>query len=126
MGDGLTLEAEPSSVAKARRYCEACLREWGAVDLVDTVTLLVSELVTNVVLHAGTSCRLHLERGERLRIEVADGSTRVPTRGALMPEASSGRGLLLVEALSARNGTIVEADGKRVWFEMDWVPPDGG
>jgi hypothetical protein len=122
MGDGLMLEPEPSSVSKARRYCEACLTAWDAVELVDTVSLLVSELVTNVVLHAGTACELRLERGRRLRVEVVDGSTSRPVRGLVQPDANSGRGLLLVESLSADSGTVVGADGKRVWFEMDWEP----
>ena len=116
------LEAEPGSVSKARRYCEQRLADWDAGDLVDTVALLVSELVTNVVLHAGTACELRLKRGERLRVEVVDGSQRRPIRGAVRSEASSGRGLLLVEALSAESGTILEPEGKRVWFEMDWDP----
>jgi anti-sigma regulatory factor (Ser/Thr protein kinase) len=83
---------------------------------------LVSELVTNVVLHAHTPCELRLEPGERLRVEVIDGSRRLPTRGLFRPEGSSGRGLLLVDALSADSGTVVEANGKRVWFELEWAP----
>lgn len=119
------LEPEPASVSKARRYCEACLIEWDADELVETVCLLVSELVTNVVLHARTACEVRLERGARLRVEVVDGSTRRPVRGSLRRDGSSGRGLQLVESLSAESGTVVEADGKRVWFEMDWdqAPP---
>lgn len=126
MTHGLMLEPEPSSVARARRHCEACLLAWGEAELVDTVSLLVSELVTNVVLHAHTPCELRLERGERLRVEVSDGSRRLPTRGSLRPEGSSGRGLLLVEALSADSGTVVEAHGKRVWFEVEWTPVSSG
>ena len=92
------LEAEPGSVSKARRYCEQRLADWGAGDLVDTVALLVSELVTNVVLHAGTACELRLKRGERLRVEVVDGSQRrpirgaVPNRGELWAGTAAGRG----------------------------------
>ncbi len=116
------LDAQPSSVAEARRYCEACLVDWGASDLTARVALLVSELVTNVVLHAGTPCELRLERGARLRVEVVDGSRSRPASQMIDPAAGSGRGLLLVEALSAESGTIVEPGGKRVWFEMDWAP----
>jgi anti-sigma regulatory factor (Ser/Thr protein kinase) len=114
------LDARPSSVAVARRFCTRVLIEWGAADLADVVSLLVGELVTNVVLHAGTACELRLERTARLRVEVIDGSRRLPTRRLIDSEAGSGRGLLLVEALSAEYGTTVEAHGKRVWFEMDW------
>lgn len=120
------LAAEPSSVSEARRYCEARLTDWGARDLVDTVALLVSELVTNVVLHAGTDCELRLDRGERLRVEVRDGSRRRPARSQGHPEGNSGRGLLLIEALSVEYGTIVEDDGKRVWFEVEWNTSPAG
>lgn len=88
----------------------------------DTAVLLVSEFVTNVVLHAGTTCELRLRRGDRLRVEVVDGSKRAAAQGRIGSEGNSGRGLLLVKALSTDCGTIVEPDGKLVWFEMDWVP----
>lgn len=124
MVDGLQLDGRPSSVAVARRFCEKRLVEWGAPELTEVVSLLVSELVTNVVLHAGTDCEVRLERGRRLRVEVIDGSRRPPTRRRIEPDAGSGRGLMLVEALSAEYGTVVEPGGKRVWFEVDW-PVDG-
>ena len=120
MGRGLRLEAEPSSVARARRFCEERLADWGALHLVATTSLLVSELVTNVVLHARTPCELRLERGMRLRVEVVDGSPQPPVVREVDQVAGSGRGLLLVQALSAESGTIVEPTGKRVWFELDW------
>lgn len=121
MAGGLRLEDKASSVARDRRFCEVCLADWGAVDLVATTSLLVSELVTNVVLHARTPCQLRLERGARLRVEVIDGSRQSPVRHHADPDAGSGRGLLLVEALSAESGTILEPTGKRVWFELEWI-----
>lgn len=121
MAGGLRLEAKPSSVARARRFCEERLADWGALDLVATTSLLVSELVTNVVLHARTPCELRLERGTQLRVEVIDGSRQAPVRQPAEPEAGAGRGLVLVEALSVESGTILESTGKRVWFELDWI-----
>ena len=89
--------------------------------LADTVTLLVSELVTNAVLHAGTPCRLSMRAGTRLRVEVFDHSHRLPGGGLHRDaESHSGRGMLLVDALSAAHGVEVEPKGKRVWFEVAW------
>ena len=93
-----------------------------AGELADTMALLVSELVSNVVLHAGTPCRLRIDRvADRVRVEVGDDSDRVPRIvPPADPLAQSGRGLLLVDGLSAAHGIDLEPDGgKRVWFELD-------
>ncbi len=121
MADRIVLGAEPASVGRARRFCAGILEEWDANDAtVDLVTLLVSELVTNVVLHAGTPCELNIEGGPRLRVEVADGSTEPPVQKHYDNDAGSGRGLHLLEVLSDRFGTDLTDHGKRVWFEVGW------
>jgi anti-sigma regulatory factor (Ser/Thr protein kinase) len=126
MSEAIELEPIPASVARARRWSEAVLVELEAEELSDTMVLLVSELVSNVVLHARTPCTLQIERtGARVRVEVRDGSDRLPAaaaRGDVL--APSGRGLLLVEALSAASGVESEPlGGKRVWFELAVAPP---
>ncbi|MCU1454573.1 MAG: putative anti-sigma regulatory factor, serine/threonine protein kinase [Acidimicrobiales bacterium] len=121
MGEGLELAASAGSVRAARQWCTDRLVSMDASELVDTVTLLVSELVTNVVLHARTPCVLRMEAGDRLRVEVRDGSHRLPE--STLPfdvEAASGRGMVLIDALSDAHGTVVEPHGKRVWFELAW------
>ena len=121
MGEGLELAATAGSVRIARQWCAERLLTMGAGELVDTVTLLVSELVTNVVLHAKTPCFLRLEAGDRLRVEVRDGSNHAPASPLPFDiEAPSGRGLALIDALSDAHGTVIEPDGKRVWFEVAW------
>ncbi|MCU1353657.1 MAG: putative anti-sigma regulatory factor, serine/threonine protein kinase [Acidimicrobiales bacterium] len=121
MGEALELAAAAGSVRAARQWCTERLEQHGAAELVDTVTLLVSELVTNVVLHAHTACELRMEMGDRLRVEVRDGSRSAPEpRTPFNLEAGSGRGMVLIDALSDAHGTVIETDGKRVWFEVAW------
>jgi anti-sigma regulatory factor (Ser/Thr protein kinase) len=119
--DRLRLNPSPASVAQARQFSQTWLDKAGVPELVDVVALLVSELVTNVVLHARTPCELSLERrGDRLRLAVADEGEGMPVRKAVDPEAGSGRGLLLVDAMSLDAGLEVSAVGKEVWCELGW------
>jgi anti-sigma regulatory factor (Ser/Thr protein kinase) len=96
------------------------LHEWRLDDLSPEAELLASELVTNVVLHAGTPFEMALTRddSEPLRVEVRDGSRRAPRRHRYPQDASTGRGMMLIETLALRHGVEVRADGKLVWFEL--------
>ena len=124
MGDGIELPAAPTSPAAARQWATDRLESWGEADLVDTVTLLVTELVTNVLLHARTPCELRIVKGDRLRVEVVDGSGRVPEQRRLDGELTgSGNGLVLLSALSDDHGVVIDPTGKRVWFELEWPHP---
>ncbi|HLI15799.1 MAG TPA: STAS domain-containing protein [Acidimicrobiales bacterium] len=108
-------------------------REWLATHLgdaptatVDAALLLVSELVTNAVLHARTSIEVRLERcGEAVRVETVDGSTLLPTARRWSPDATTGRGLHLVERVASRWGVVAEADRKTVWFELGGATSGG-
>lgn len=124
MCDRIELAPTPASVAEARRWSAEVLGRVGATEVADTTALLVSELVSNVVLHARTPCEVSIDRRrDRLRVEVADGSPRMPGPGATDPLAQSGRGLQLVHGLSEAHGVDREPlGGKRVWFELQ-VPP---
>lgn len=91
--------------------------------------LVVSELVTNAVVHAGTSSalRLLLPHGRTpgaARVEVSDLSTCPPRRRHAKGEEVGGRGLELVSLLADRWGWEREGAGKRVWCELD--RPAGG
>ncbi|MFI2378679.1 SpoIIE family protein phosphatase [Streptomyces sp. NPDC018964] len=109
----------PESVAEARRFVRAVLGD-AEPDLVDTAQLLVSELVTNAVLHARTEVEVAARvDGGTVRVRVRD---RRPDRGLVPhgcpPYAGSGQGLSLVAKLSSRRGVETGADGKTVWFEL--------
>lgn len=115
-----TLPADPASAGFARRFVRGRLREWGAHHLEEPAALLVTELVTNAVLHARSESVLTVIYDEGvLRVEVADGSMAGPQRRWYAYDAATGRGLLIVEALSTAWGTIATEEGKAVWFELD-------
>jgi anti-sigma regulatory factor (Ser/Thr protein kinase) len=116
----LQLPAEPASVPLARRHVAAVVEQLDIGDLGDTAVLVVSELVTNAVRHAGTELQVTVvaEPGV-LRIEVEDGSSTLPeSREAGLFDAG-GRGLPLVAALADRWGTEATTTGKLVWAELD-------
>lgn len=121
MSELIELAPTPQSVAAARRWCLAVADRAGLPEVAETLELLVSELVSNVVLHARTACALSVHRtGDRLRVEVRDGSDRLP--GATIqtdPLAVSGRGMVLIDALSLAHGAqALVGGGKLVWFEL--------
>jgi anti-sigma regulatory factor (Ser/Thr protein kinase) len=112
--------AEREAPGRARRLVVAALRQWGHDDaLVDDAALVLSELATNAVLHAGTpfSVAARLEDAT-LRIAVQDGSQISTTErnGRLTPR--TGHGLGLIEALSASWGVESVPGGKVVWAQL--------
>ncbi|CAL9352117.1 hypothetical protein SUDANB176_00498 [Streptomyces sp. enrichment culture] len=109
----------PQSVAKARHFVRSAL-DGVAPDVTDTAQLLVSELVTNAVLHARTEVEVSaLVEEDVVRVRVGD---RRPDRGLVAqkpsPYAGTGQGLALVGQLSSRHGVSVGEEGKTVWFEL--------
>lgn len=118
----LRLSASPQAPAQARRHAVSVLHTWGLDDLADVGTLLISELVTNVVRHAGSPVAIDLtDTGHGLRVDVHDGDARLPGAPPRPPgaQAEHGRGLLLVEQLAARWGCSPTPAGKVMWFELD-------
>ena len=96
-------------------------------DVTHTGSLLVSEVVTNAVLHgaAGDSSTIALHFaavGDVLQVEVSDdGPGFEPRRDGAQPDAESGRGLGIVEAL-ARSWGVDTGRPTRVWFELSTEP----
>jgi two-component sensor histidine kinase len=91
------------------------------------VALVVTELVTNSVKHAGAAPELTLDwDGARLRVEVFDEGEGRPVRRKADMTATSGRGLALVDAVADRWGVIERDAGKAVWAELDLGPVTGG
>ncbi|MEO6318608.1 MAG: ATP-binding protein [Acidimicrobiales bacterium] len=112
---------EALSVRAARDFVATVLRVNVFEGDADAALLLVSELATNAVRHAGTPFEVTVEvRGPSVRVAVIDGDISHPPRvrrpGA---DETSGRGLLIVEELAERWGTEVLGDGsKSVWFVL--------
>jgi hypothetical protein len=111
-----------ASAAQARSTTRQVLDDWGLTSFEETVTLLVTELVSNGVRHARTSLVLMLDyEGTCLRVSVTDGAQSMPvTRGKRTRFGVGGWGLDMIDALAAR--WSVDACGageKTVWFEVD-------
>lgn len=116
----LPLSREPSSVAQARRFVTARLAASGLEELSEAAALVTTELVTNVLVHTGSSPMLRmLIRADSVRIEIEDACPVLPVPGILDPTGGCGRGLVLVEQFTQRWGVKRVPDtGKIVWFEL--------
>lgn len=109
-----------TSAAAARRFVESVLAGTEVDHLAYPATMLVSELVTNAILHSGTPLEVVvIPEGPRLRVEVHDGSAQMAVRRHYSEMSGTGRGLMLVERMAAEWGCDHTADGKVVWFELD-------
>ncbi|MEV7600210.1 ATP-binding protein [Kitasatospora sp. NPDC089797] len=130
----LAVRADPAEVGRARRWVRSRLLNHGVdpdAPMAETVVLVVSELVTNAVVHTGCPAVLRLclpvsedcaQAGPPgpLRVEVADASRIAPAPRHAGPDedATNGRGLELVELLCERWGWYPDGSGKRVWCEI--------
>ncbi|OKJ59642.1 PAS sensor protein [Streptomyces sp. CB02009] len=117
------LPREPSSVGRARELARTQLKAWDLEPLVDTVELLVSELVTNALRYGEGEIRLRLLRDRTLVCEVWDAGLVQPRRRRAKDTDEGGRGLQLVGLLSSSWGSRRTPRGKTVWFEL--ALPDG-
>ncbi len=113
------LRPVPASAGIARRFVDTTLAGWGMADAAEMATLLVSELVTNAILHARSDVDVSLDASTRsLRVEVRDGSPVQPVLRHYEDDVMTGRGLSLVDAFSSSWGVQPLAAGKVVWFEL--------
>ncbi|MGW2747832.1 SpoIIE family protein phosphatase [Streptomyces sp. NPDC001450] len=116
----------PDAVMHARRFTARTLRRWNIEQVADAVLLVVSELVTNALVHTQGPVHVDLTlRGDRVRVCVNDSSPRAPAKPVIVDwESTGGRGLMLVEAMSESFGSMPVASGKQVWSEIVVPPSD--
>ncbi|WP_103530561.1 ATP-binding protein [Streptomyces sp. SM11] len=121
-----------ASVRAARTDARRLTTDWHHPDLADTVEAVVSELVTNAVIHGttGRGSQVHVTYRllpDRLRIEVRDAASGTPRLiRPVSPNGDNperGRGLVVVAALSTRWGVIPRVIGKSVWAEVLLTQP---
>lgn len=121
--DRLDYTPVPRSVPLARTRTARLVAEWGHPELAGDTALVVSELMTNALLHGSIRGRLIRVRltatAAALRVEVSDPrGERVPCPREVTGEDQFGRGLLLVGALAEEWGVGPrEGVGKTVWAE---------
>ncbi|UZJ29769.1 ATP-binding protein [Streptomyces endophytica] len=114
----------PESVSVVRRRARTVLADWNlAPDLAEDALLVISELITNAVVHALPPAVLRLSRvvdgGHGLRVEVTDAGAGAAGRPTVEPcPGEHGRGLGIVTALATGCGTRVHAGGITWWAEL--------
>jgi len=119
----LALDTSVVAPCEARRFVVDWLSGIGSsADVARDVALVVSELVTNAVVHAGSARRVVARAGDgRLRVEVHDGAVEPPVQRA--PDAAfHGYGLQIVGAVAETWGWEPSPGGKYVWAEL--IDPD--
>ncbi|MGN9810392.1 STAS domain-containing protein [Micromonospora sp. BQ11] len=110
------LEPVAGACRRARELVGDACGRWNLPEAVGPASLVLSELVGNVVRHAGTPMQVTLTlRRPYLQLAVLDGS-RAGAR-VMVPDlrAEGGRGLMLVRELAQRWGSGPAGDGKVVW-----------
>jgi anti-sigma regulatory factor (Ser/Thr protein kinase) len=114
------LDPVPESARRARLMVTEALAEAGRPQFTDSATLLVSELVTNAILHARTAIEVVVAAtADGVYVGVNDRSPQLPARSGYGRQATTGRGLALVDMVASRHGTETHDDGsKTVWFEL--------
>lgn len=116
---GWDVEPDTTMVAETRRRTGQLLSEWGCHSLVTDAQLVVTELVNNAILHAGSGCRVSLALSDdRLTIQVTDDDASPPEPQPFDPHREGGRGLLIVSTLSTSWGIEPAGTGKTVWAEL--------
>ncbi len=149
-GEALALRLPPDlrSVSRGRAKLAEVASEWGCPGhLLDDARVVLSELMSNGVLHARTDMAVVISRrGKGLRLEVHDDSPapllppptlveapvslldepqQLERMGHPFPPAATGRGLAIVSALASAWGWYPQAGGgKIVWAELGTIDTD--
>ena len=115
----LALGSEPDAVPRARRFAGRATADAGRSQVASDVELVVTELVTNALLHAGLPVTVRISAiDDGVRVEVEDPSRHAPIPAISSTEAMTGRGLALVAAVAQTWGVDPGGTGKTVWCEI--------
>lgn len=124
---------EMEAPARAREVIVGACRRWGVPDLVTPAALVISELVTNAIMHAhGPVLVEGALRGAYVHLRVHDASDDEPALGPPLeagdPLRDHGRGLRLIERHCSSWGFVLRPDGggKVVWATLRARPVGGG
>ena len=121
MTAALSLAPDPGAPQQARRFVAATLDDDALAEAREIAELLVSELVTNAVVHAASHVDVEVERddtGVLVRVRDADTGPLVMRAGGGSELDEGGRGFLLVDRLAEAWGTEHRGGRKCVWFRL--------
>ncbi|GLY98974.1 hypothetical protein Acsp02_62280 [Actinoplanes sp. NBRC 103695] len=113
----LALEPVVGAARRARELVTASCDRWGHDELAGSATIVVTEMVNNVVAHARTEMTVLLSRrDDTVRVAVRDRSGTTPRfTGPVAPTSYGGRGLLLIDSVADSWGSLPVPGGKIVW-----------
>lgn len=118
--DALPLPLDPRSPGLARRHLRLVVGDALPPARLQDALLLVSEAVTNAVVHGSGTAALSVQTaGAVVRVEVHDDAPGRPLRREADTGSPGGRGLLLLDEVADRWGVVEGRVGKTVWFELD-------
>jgi hypothetical protein len=128
----LWLPPEPESARLARDLVDQACHAWQLPQLMDSAGMVMAELATNGIRHAGTNILVTVaRRGTGLYLSVRDGDPRLPALIAPaahvtgQPGHDDGRGLRMVHASAAAWGARTTGNGKIVWVTLRSGKPSG-
>ena len=121
----LRLAPHPTAPRASRNFVTRILSDWGLDTLIPSACLVVSELVTNSTIHAGTDIVLSVTWNlGALRLTVRDNNPDL-ARQWYSEFDLHGRGLTIVAGLSRADGVLPTADGgKVVWAVLNAARPN--
>jgi len=120
----LRLSPEPASATRARDVTRSHLASSCPDEVVESAALVVTELVSNVVVHALTDMLLVVDIAPgRVDLRVQDSSPQQPRLLTSSVDAVGGRGLAIVDELATAWGVDQQRGMKVVWAELDYVVP---
>jgi len=114
----------PESVPTARHFVSNAVADVPK-EIADRAALMVSEIATNAIRHAGSDFEVLVElTSDELNVEIADSGGGSPTVRRARPLDASGRGLHIVESLADKWGVrrATSGIGKTVWFTLSLAP----
>lgn len=118
----LTLTPVPSAARLARAWVVSVLEGWPE-EGIENAYLVVSELVTNAILHARTPIVLDCEAsGPQARFEVRDEQHGAPLVKPYALDSPTGRGMRLVNSVAEEWGVSTSTAGKAVWCVVSAHP----
>jgi signal transduction histidine kinase/DNA-binding response OmpR family regulator len=116
----MDVPARPSALHEGRQFTIATLRSWSvSTRIIDDAVLIVSELLTNAIVHGRPPIQLRLRRtSQEVAIEVDDGASAMPRRLRVTPDEPHGRGLAIVAKVGDRWAARANGRGKTVWSTL--------